>query len=95
MEGLGGRELAVLKVLGEGRPLEGSARCQEVLGGHWEALRFWEGLSPEENSSRYLASRGCYSTPGCGQAGERAGSTCTIDVEGHKRRPPSKVRPMP
>ena len=30
-------------------------------------------------------------TPGCGKAGERAGSTCPIDVEGHKRRPPSKV----
>ena len=25
-------------------------------------------------------------TPGCGKAGERAGSTCAIDVEGHKRR---------
>ena len=30
-------------------------------------------------------------TPGCGKAGERAGSTCAIDVKGHKRRPPSKV----
>ena len=39
----------------------------------------------------YLASRGCYSTPGCGKAGKRPGSTCAIDVEGHKRRPPSKV----
>ena len=45
----------------------------------------------EPNSSRYLASRGCYSTPCCGKAGERAGSSCAIDVEGHKRRPPSKV----
>ena len=36
---------------------------------------------------------GCYSTPGCGNAGERAASTCAIDVEGHKRRPPSKVGP--
>ena len=26
-----------------------------------------------------------------GKAGERPGSTCAIDVEGHKRRPPSKV----
>ena len=54
-----------------------------------------QGLGPstglEENSSRYLASRGCYSTPGCGKAGERAGSTCAINVEGLKRRPPSKV----
>ena len=33
----------------------------------------------------------CYSTPGCGTAGERAGSTCAIDVEGLKRRPPLKV----
>ena len=29
--------------------------------------------------------------PGCEKAGERAGSTCAIDVEGFKRRPPSKV----
>ena len=46
---------------------------------------------PEENSSRYLASCRCYSTRGCGKAGERLGSTCATDVEGHKRRPPSKV----
>ena len=31
-----------------------------------------EGTSTgsEENSSRYLAFRGCYCTPGCGKAGE-------------------------
>ena len=33
---------------------------------------------PVLNSSRYLASRGCYSTPGCGKAGERAGTTCAM-----------------
>ena len=30
-------------------------------------------LGPTENSSRYMVSRGCYSTPGCGKAGEHAG----------------------
>ena len=29
--------------------------------------------------------------PLAGKAGERPGSTCAIDVEGHKHRPPSKV----
>ena len=29
--------------------------------------------------------------PGCGKAGESAGSTCAIDAEGLKRRPPSKM----
>ena len=52
---------------------------------------FKSSTGAEENSSRYLASRGCYSTPGCRKAGEHAGSTCAIDVEVHKRRPPSKV----
>ena len=50
-----------------------------------------KGPALVENSSRYLASRGCYHTPGCRKAGERAGSTCAIDVEGFKRRRPSKV----
>ena len=75
------------------KPLEPSAWSG---GSYWvvegvEAKGSWRPLGPEENSSRYLASRGCYSTPGCGKAGERPGSTCAIDVEGHKRRPPSKV----
>ena len=35
---------------------------------------------------------GPWEAPGsCGKAGERAGSTCAIDVEGLKRRPSSKV----
>ena len=65
------------------------------------AARAWAGFKvltlkgtntgPEENSSKYLAFRGCYSTPGCGKAGERIGSTCSVDVERLKRRPPSKV----
>ena len=29
--------------------------------------------------------------PGCGKAGQRPGPTCAINVEGLKRRPPSKV----
>ena len=33
----------------------------------------------------------CYSTAECGKAGKRAGTTCAIDVEGFKRRAPSKV----
>ena len=60
------------------------------LGRVWELGRFWkpwEALGgPPALRTTYLASRGCYSTPGCGKAGERA-----IDVEGHTRRPPSKV----
>ena len=41
---------------------------------------------PEENSSRYLASRGCYSTPGCGKAGERAPSMSRGISAAHHRR---------
>ena len=60
------------------------------LGGLWEGSGFmvWQtgtSTGPEENSSRYLASRGCYSTPGCGKAGERAGSTCAIISAAHRR----------
>ena len=37
------------------------------------------------------AYRGCYSPHGCGEAGERLGSLCAIEVEGRKRRPPTEV----
>ena len=41
-------------------------------------------------------SRGCYRPHGCGEAGERPGSTCSIDVEGLKRRPATvRGRPKP
>ena len=83
-------------------PIQGLA-----LGGPWEALGGlggWEGLAglvweaqapfrihPGKTNLPHLVLRGCYSTPGCGKAGERPGSTCAINVKGHKRRPPSKV----
>ena len=74
-----------------GRPLEALAGFWRPLqgpGGPWRPL---DCGGPGQNTSRYLASRRCYSTPGCRKAGERPGSTCAIDVDGHKRRPPSKV----
>ena len=40
---------------------------------------------------RYRVRRGCYRPHGCGEAGERAGSFCAIEVEGLKRRPPTEV----
>ena len=46
---------------------------------------------PEENVFRYRVRRGCYGPRGCGEAGERAGSFCAIEVEGLKRRPPTEV----
>ena len=42
------------------------------------------GTSTEENLLRYRAYRGCYSLHGCGEAGERLGSLCAIEV--HPRR---------
>ena len=48
-------------------------------GGLGEAWKAWE-----------VWAEGCYRSSGCGNAGERAGSTCAIDVEGssaaHNRR---------
>ena len=79
---------------GPPRPPPGSTLKKSASGAQSFGARFrvmTSSTGPEENSSRYLASRGCFSTPGCGKAGERRGSTCAIDVEGHKRRPPSKV----
>ena len=35
--------------------------------------------------------RGCYRRHGCGEAGERLGSLCAIEVEGLKCRPPTEV----
>ena len=43
------------------------------------------------NLLRCRAYRGCYSPHGCGEAGERLGSLCAIEVEGRKRRPPTEV----
>ena len=42
----------------------------------------------EENLLRY---RAYHSPNGCGEAGERLGSLCAIEVEGLKRRPPTEV----
>ena len=44
-----------------------------------------------ENLLRYHAYRWCYRPHGCGEAGERLGSLCAIEVEGLKRRPPTEV----
>ena len=46
---------------------------------------------PEENVFRYGVRRGCHCPHGCGEAGERNGSLCAIEVEGLKRRPPTEV----
>ena len=35
---------------------------------------------------RYRERRGCYGPHACGEAGERIGSLCAIEVEGLKRR---------
>ena len=38
-----------------------------------------------------MVRRGCCPPHGCGEAGERAGSFCAIEVEGLKRGPPTEV----
>ena len=58
---------------------EGSWR--PVMEGQGRPWRVWPGTWPVVGATVPLA----------GKAGERPGSTCAIDVEGHKRRPPSKV----
>ena len=45
-------------------------------------------LVPRRTCSGTGPSRGCYRPHGCGEAGDRPGSTCAIEVEGLKRRPP-------
>ena len=45
----------------------------------------------EENVFRHRVRRGCHGSRGCGEAGERAGWFCAIEVEGLKRRPPTEV----
>ena len=40
---------------------------------------------------RTCSGSGCYRPHGCGEAGERLGSLCAIEVEGRKRRPPTEV----
>ena len=53
-------------------------------------------LGPEENLFRYRAQSWVLPSSGLQEAGERAGSTCAIEVEGLKRRPPTVGgRPKP
>ena len=41
------------------------------------------------NVFRCRVGRGCYCPHGCGEAGERPGSVCAIEVEALRRRPPT------
>ena len=61
------------------------------MADHLRGLGKGTSTGHEENLLRYRAYRGCYSPHGCGEAGERLGSLCAIEVEGLKRRPPTEV----
>ena len=72
--------------MGQGRAGAGGG-AGEILGGGGRG-RGGSGPDPE-NLLRY---RACYRPPhGCGEAGQRLGSLCAIEVEGLKRRPPTEV----
>ena len=68
-----------------------SSRQREGRAGQRVITLLGTSTGPEENLLRYRAYRGCYSPHGCGEAGERLGSLCAIEVEKLKRRPPTEV----
>ena len=77
--------------------MERSWNCGEVLETSGELWRAVGSLDSRPAKSQPRPELGGLSFGYClllvpsGKAGERPGSTCAIDVEGHKRRPPSKV----
>ena len=54
------------------------------------------GTGPEENLLRYRTQSWVLPSSGLQEAGKRPGSTCAIEVDGLKRRPPTVGgRPKP
>ena len=81
------------------RPFKGW-RLQGRERGLGKFVKPWEGLRSDFMRDQHWSRPELFQVrglswvlphPGCAKAGEHAGSTCAIDVEELKRRPPSKV----
>ena len=76
--------------------MEGQGRVGQGRAGQGRRAPFLRGAQMGSARHEDGPSRGCYRPHGCGEAGERPGSPCAIEVEELKRRPPTVVgRPKP